>query len=343
MANLAHGFAALGFYSRRLMQLLLCRCHLATLKPQELSNVTWAVAKLGHDVHEGWVFEVLDVSQGFMQQGRLKPQEMCNIAWGVAVMQRRCLLAASPPLRHTCTRVDDAWKASFCQSVTCHLTGFNAADLAMCLWALAVLGYSRVQQAWLDQLVAQAALHRLNTFSCSDIGLLFWGMARLRHWCNYEHWVSPMVVHFLAGLDDCVVAAPAISNVVHALPLLPGNTKSRRRMKQQLGLMLPQLAAASQDRLAECGPRELVQLLQGFARLGFRPSDGWVLSHRARVLELGLDQFSSRERATLAVAEARLKRLTCPDPCYSCMAQPQAQPAEQEQKEHDDNKLMLVL
>jgi len=109
------------------MQLLLCRCSLPSLMPQELASITWAVAKLGHEVHEGWVSEVLDISQGLMQQGRFKPQEICNIAWGLAVMQRQCLLAASPPLRHTCTRVHDSWKAAFCRSVTSLLTSFNAA------------------------------------------------------------------------------------------------------------------------------------------------------------------------------------------------------------------------
>jgi len=107
------------------------------------------------------------------------------------------------------------------------------------------------------QQVTAAALCRMDSFSCSDVGLLFWGLARLRHSCSFERFVCPLVVHFLARVDDTVVAAPAICNVVHALPLLHRWPKSLRALKQRLGFLLPQLAAAAQLRMHECGPREL--------------------------------------------------------------------------------------
>ena len=57
---------SLGLTHKRLLQLLLARCDLASCKPQELANLAWAVAKAEHDVPDGWVEEVLEVSLEFM-------------------------------------------------------------------------------------------------------------------------------------------------------------------------------------------------------------------------------------------------------------------------------------
>ncbi|WIA21794.1 hypothetical protein OEZ85_004178 [Tetradesmus obliquus] len=50
LSNMAQGLAAGGCYSRRLMQLLLGRCVLSSLRPQELASLAWAVAKTGHQL-----------------------------------------------------------------------------------------------------------------------------------------------------------------------------------------------------------------------------------------------------------------------------------------------------
>jgi len=214
------------------------------------------------------------------------------------------------------------------------------------IWLCCWLGKLRFQPPLLFlQLVTKAALHQLHTFSCSDVGVLFWGLARLRHGCNHQHWVRPMLDFPVRLWDDCVSGAPAISNVVHALPLLPPSRKNNTLLKQRLGLLLPQLAAA-QDRLAEMVDRgSWCSCWKGFARLGFRPSDDWVLSHEREGLELGFEQFSARERQILSIAWEKIRRLPSPDPCYGCMLLlPQVQEQQQQQQQQDrKNQLMLAM
>jgi len=153
MVNITWGFAALGFYNRRLLQLLLGRCTLSALKPQELSALIWAVAKLGHEVSGLWVDELLALSARVLQAGGFKPQEAANLAWGLAVLQRQCMASSASVLRGSCTRVDTAWKAGFCRAVEPQLGFWGAADVSQTLWALAVLGLSEIQQPWLDKVL----------------------------------------------------------------------------------------------------------------------------------------------------------------------------------------------
>lgn len=161
MSNIAWGFAALGFYNRRLMQLLLGRCSLAALKPQEMSNLVWAVAKLGHEVPAAWVDEALLVSGRVLAARSFKPQEAANLAWGLATIQRRCLTSGvagsgSSGLFSSCVRVDSSWKQGLCQTISEQLGFWQAADMSQGLWALAVLGFSVFQQQWLDRVLVRA-------------------------------------------------------------------------------------------------------------------------------------------------------------------------------------------
>lgn len=598
LANMAHGFAAAGSYSRRLMQLLLGRCNLAALKPQELANLTWAVAKLNHEMHEGWTAEVLALSYQYMQnpsprtpQGHIrtrdqvigfKPQEMCNVAWALAVMQRRCLLCSAPPLRHSCTRVDAAWKVQFRQAAAAQLWDFQAADLAMGLWALAVLGASDAEATWLDgqlqravQLVGHMqgrhvavllwsvsqvqrqqqqqhdrqrcnprastaagntsllARHRdsgLQQFSSAcfaqlprllqserqqlqlacvvllsaahlqlhppastvhmllraaagqlrqrsssswqdmqqrqqaamasstitggvgwladqhqhqqqqqqrsvqlvdvtallyacarlqyhpsqqfmaaaahaaatacwqllqhkkhkkqqrqlgqqqqqqppppavhmkevalllwamgklhyqpprpllrllckataavltrctsaDVGLLLWSLARLRARPRHKL-VQELLAHFIVRLDDGISTAADVCNVVHALPHLPGGRNLNPMLLDRLTAsgQLQQLAAAAQARFRECGPRELVGIIQGFARLGFRPGSEWMAEHELCCSRLGADRLTDREKQALTAARAALAQL--PDHQLPHVAQQPPQHLQQQQ------------
>ncbi|KAF6252213.1 hypothetical protein COO60DRAFT_1704388 [Scenedesmus sp. NREL 46B-D3] len=579
LANMAQGLAAGGCYSRRLMQLLLGRCVLSGLRPQELANLAWAVAKTGHQVHEGWTAELLQCASHYLpprssssssaqglgvgrvdarpltavgaathvqakqpwpqqqqQQQRLeasaccfKPQELANLAWALAVMQQQCMQHSVPPLRHSCTRVDAAWKQQLCAAAAAQLGEFNAADLSMVLWALAVLGGGDVlqrqqQQGWLDgllsravqlagalqgrhiavllwsasqlqrqqqhvqqqrqaqhqahhnpdggttasssggsrtvhalaaacfprlqqllpserqqlrlccvvllaaghlqlqpppaalqdllqaaaqqlqqrssisgasvtssqqqqgvsfhdvtillyglaklqyrpsghflaaadnaaatacwqlllgnkhrkqqqqqgqippppaaaaaplspvthvrvkdislllwalgrlahqpspkllRLLCKAAAARLHAASASDVGLMLWGLARLRARPRHA-WLQAVLGHLLSRLDDSVHAAPAVANALSE------------------GRQLQQLAGAARARFGECGPRELVALLQGFAGLGFSPGAGWLAEHQQRCEQLGCEGFSEREAQLLVRARAALVQL----------------------------------
>lgn len=182
-------------------------------------------------------------------------------------------------------------------------------ELAALLWALGRLRV-RTPRPLLVQ-AKRAALWQLQSFSAHDVGLLLWGLAAQRHSPGYE-WLRHVVAHFVGALDDAVGAAPALAQVVHALPLLPGGANLRRLLRRQLGPLLLALAAAAAQRLGECGPRELVALVQGFARLGFSPGPAWLAQHAARCGELGQGAFSDRERRSLHAAHTVLAELTAP-------------------------------
>ncbi|WIA42248.1 hypothetical protein OEZ86_008265 [Tetradesmus obliquus] len=196
LSNMAQGLAAGGCYSRRLMQLLLGRCVLSSLRPQELASLAWAVAKTGHQVHEGWTAELLACSSRYMG----------------------------------------------------HASSSSSSSSS------------------------SAQLHTL---------------------------------------DDSVAAAPALANVIHALPHLPGGVILNQLLAEKLaeGQQLQQLAGAARLRFNECGARELVALAQGFAGLGFCPGVGWLAAHSQRCEALGGEGFSASERQLLEHAWAVLARL----------------------------------
>jgi len=59
LANTAHGFARLGAYDRRLLQLLTARARPGAMRPQELANLAWALATLGHAPDAQWTAALL--------------------------------------------------------------------------------------------------------------------------------------------------------------------------------------------------------------------------------------------------------------------------------------------
>ncbi|KAF8054975.1 hypothetical protein HT031_006865 [Scenedesmus sp. PABB004] len=549
LAGLARRRAPAYPHARRLLQLLLARADLRSLAPGELAGLAWAVAALGHDVPEGWVDALLDASGRAMDGGGCGPRELALLSWALATLTRACLLAAAPPLRTRCTRVAPAWKAAWRRAAAGGLPRWGAADVAMGLWGLAVLGCGEAEAAWLEaalargaglaaagamqgrhvamvlwatsqlarqraaaaqaaqaaqlqrshpqrvraldaavaswaadsagvQALADAALPRLEglaareprpltlacvaLLACARLGLrpqpgavdallaaagaqldafaaaaaaeargtegggeeqarglgapqrgggdvaladvalllhslvrlgyrpraafmaaaaraagaacwlqgvaaargaargqpvaaralrgqelaaLLWSMARLRYapsarllrlargaavaqrarlsagdvglllralgalrHAPHYGWVSGMVAHFLARADDSLAPGADVAAVVHSLPrLAPANL--RRPLAAALGPLLPRLAEASAAALPACGPAELVQLAQGFARLGYRPGGGWLAAHGRACEALGAGAFREREPAALAAAHAALEAL----------------------------------
>jgi hypothetical protein len=174
-------------------------------------------------------------------------------------------------------------------------------DISLLLWAMGKLRHTPSPK--LLRLLCKAAAARLRAASASDVGLMLWGLARLRARPRHA-WLQVLLSHFLARLDDSVHAAPAICNVVHALPHLPGGANLNRMLVARLseGQQLQQLAGAARVRFEECGARELVALLQGFAALGFSPGAGWLAEHQQRCEVLGWGSFSEREQQLLSQA-----------------------------------------
>lgn len=181
-------------------------------------------------------------------------------------------------------------------------------DISLLLWSMGRLRHSPHPQ--LLRLLYKAAAARLHAASASDVGLMLAGLARLRARPRHA-WLAHVLGHFLARLDDSVAAAPALANVIHALPHLPGGVILNQLLVEKLaeGQQLQQLAGAARLRFNECGARELVALAQGFAGLGFCPGVGWLAAHSQRCEALGGEGFSASERQLLEHAWAVLARL----------------------------------
>lgn len=161
LANLAHGFAALGVRDRRLMQLLLPRFRPAAAREQELANLLWALATMDHQPPAAWLADV--VAETGSRLHRFSPQELTNTAW--ALVQLRA-------------RPSDAWLSSFCAAAHSRLGVFEPADVSMALWALAALQHEP-PAALLDALAARAALLAARLEE-RHVASMLWALAELR-------------------------------------------------------------------------------------------------------------------------------------------------------------------
>jgi hypothetical protein len=181
-------------------------------------------------------------------------------------------------------------------------------DISLLLWAMGKLHHKPPHT--LLRLLYKAAVVRLHAANASDVGLMLWGLARVRARPRHE-WLQQVLSHFLARLDDSVAAAPAVCNVVYALPHLPGGDNLNQMLVAKLaeGQQPQQLAGAARVRFGECGVCELVALLQGFAGLGFSPGAGWLAEHQQRCEQLGREGFTEREQQLMAQARAVLVQL----------------------------------
>jgi hypothetical protein len=175
---------------------------------------------------------------------------------------------------------------------------------SLLLWAFAKLQYQ--PSAEMLRPFKMACLRQRGVLNAADVGVLLWALARMRHRPGYA-WLRFMLQCFLSRIDDQVSGAADVANVVHALPHLPGGSNQRYVLRKKVGrAVLQGVADAAAARFSECGPRELVQLVQGWSLLGFRPGGGWVQQHQARVGQVGRAAFSDRELEALQVAYQQL-------------------------------------
>jgi hypothetical protein len=165
-------------------------------------------------------------------------------------------------------------------------------ETSLLLWAMCRLRYQA--PAALLRPLKMACSRQVAQFNAADVGVLWLALARMRHRPGYG-FVRFMIQHFLARIDDRVGGAADVANIVHALPHL-GGINQHYHLRQKVGEELLQgLADAAAARFSECGPKELVQLAQGFAYLGFSPGNAWVQWHKQRTQEVGKRQFGRRE------------------------------------------------
>ncbi|KIZ05340.1 hypothetical protein MNEG_2616 [Monoraphidium neglectum] len=188
LSTIAAGFARLRAADRRLMQLLLARCPLRALRPQELSQLAWAVAKSQHNPDAAWVEELLSTSQ------RVLDSTAADAAVTAACGSRAG--AAGPAGKQQQPRCAGSRGAGAPRPVVLGEEGFKPQELCNVAWALAVLqrrcalvtgpgpaggpACARVQPSWFAALRG-AALAQLAGFGPGDAAMCLWSLAALGH------------------------------------------------------------------------------------------------------------------------------------------------------------------
>lgn len=195
LATIAASFARLRAGDRRLMQLLLARCRLRTLRPQELSQLAWAVAKSGHNPDPAWVEELLEVSQNIMMThdvGMTQQHDGGSSTAAASSVRSRNSSAAGDSNRSRGGRGTSSGGGAAAEA-------FKPQELCNLAWALAVLqrrctlsasvpapdgaprrACARVDARWFAALRG-AALSRLRGFCAADAAMCLWALAALGH------------------------------------------------------------------------------------------------------------------------------------------------------------------
>lgn len=341
LANIAYGFAKLGSYNRRLMQLIIARTDLSQLKHQELANLTWACATLQHQPHAAWLQDVMRQSAHTMAS--LRMQEACNIAWAMVKM------GVTPPA---------AWLDRFCGHLEQHMNQCCVQDICDTLWVMATLRQqppARMLQAVLQRLQhLSAKQHRQQegqqqhhqhrqgghqTINLQHLGNILWALS------SWQQQLSPqlhkqLVQHLLHELRLQSASSKAASN---AIMCLHGLTKLQQpppaqQMQQLLQLLqahmaehafssqdccnllwclaklrlappaewMQQLLAAAEPQLEHARPQELANMMWSLGELRYRPSKAWTAQLLNRV-ELCICACSSQDIANMFIALAKLQ------------------------------------
>eukprot|EP00887_Chlorella_sp_A99_P006564 scaffold3.g6564.t1 len=124
LSNLAHSYAALRRCPQKLMQVL-CREALPLLpqfKPQELSNLLWALATMGHYPGDTTVARISEAAVACAE--RMKAQEVANTCWAWATLRFFPGAAALEAMLAAC------WHGG--------VERFKSQDIGNALWALLV-------------------------------------------------------------------------------------------------------------------------------------------------------------------------------------------------------------
>jgi hypothetical protein len=164
--------------------------------PQDLANMAWALATLGHaHAHSGFMCALLQAA--LPQLHSFSPQDLAKTIRALAtlghvdaVFMDALLQAAAPQLRSFTPQelANTAWAlaslghedavfmGALLQAATPRLGRFDQQDLANTAWALATLGHA---DAVFMGALAQAATPQLRSFSPQDLAKTAWAVAAI--------------------------------------------------------------------------------------------------------------------------------------------------------------------
>lgn len=253
LSNIAYGLAVLGHDKQAaIWQPVSSAAQQSTqsFKPQELANLLWAYAKVGR--RDTPLFSIV-VRAAVGKLPAFKPQELSNLLWACAAMRYR-----DPELLEEAAR-----------QLTHRLWDCNSQDLGNIAWAYGRLRY--YNQAFFTALCG--ALHaKADAMQPQEMSNAIWACAAMQHY-DVE-WFSSATRRLKAGMGQ--FSTQSISNIVYACaklnhpdPALAAQAaeyaaaSGRSFRSQELVVMLWSLAKQQGcDRVAERpGPNRPMQAL----------------------------------------------------------------------------------
>jgi hypothetical protein len=173
-----------------------------------------------------------------------------------------------------------SWMQQYSQAATRQLPKFSPHHLATLLACLLKLQYRPGSQ--LLAAVRQQVVDVLPAFRPRQLSLVLWALAKLGAGAP-PYWLDLVSEQLQAQLRCC--SARDMAAAAWALPRLAHPAARALGLRQ--GRLLRQVARLTELQLEACGARELVQLVEGFARLGFYPGVAWIASHETACALLG--------------------------------------------------------
>ncbi len=193
------------------------------------------------------------------------PSQLANIAWALAEIGY--LPAAS-------------WMQRYSAAAAKQLPKFKPHLLATLMASLLKLQYK--PGSVLLSAVRQQVVDVLPAFRPSQLSVLLWAMGKMDARAS-PYWLDLVAEQIQLQLRRS--GTREMAAMVWALPRLAYPCALQLGAKH--GRLLRDVARLTELQLDDCSAGELVQLVEGFARLGFYPGVGWIASHETACAAMG--------------------------------------------------------
>ncbi len=191
--------------------------------------------------------------------------QLVNIAWALAEIGY--LPAAS-------------WMQQYSAAAARQLPKFKPHLLSTLLASLLKLQY--MPTPVLLSAVRQQAIDVLPAFRPTPLSVLLWSMAKMNARAS-PYWLDLVAEQMQMQLRRS--STREVAAMVWALPRLAYPAAMQFGGKH--GRLLRDVARLTELQLDGCSVGELVQLVEGFSRMGFYPGVGWIASHETACAALG--------------------------------------------------------
>eukprot|EP00877_Chromochloris_zofingiensis_P012440 jgi/Chrzof1/744/Cz01g27030.t1 len=258
--------------------LQLAQQHVHDATPSELTDMLWAVAKLGVKV----------TATSSSRRGTDSSNHSSSTGGGGGTGHRdQCSIHSQQLLQAACLCMHS------------NMNCYQPRQLALCTWSLGKLGWLPGQQFW-DSYMS-CTKPQLAAFNSQDLSNILWALAKLQQQPPAA-WMSEVLWHAQQLLPQC--SPQATANILLSLPSL-GCAPGPAWLQQTEKLLQP--------KLQQLGPYALASLLGAVLKLSHVPSPDWMQDFEAAALAT-MYSMNGQDTVNLLHALAVLGELGMPPP-----------------------------